>query len=250
MFAHRSMNLAIDHKSKLPLHIQVENLMRKLIETPEVRNGAFLPKEVELANRLGVSRNTIRQATNKLEYEGLLVRKKGVGTKIAEKKSLSTGLDHWYSFTQEMKESGVKVANLELKVEEVNADEKLAKFFNIRVGKKVLKLSKLKGAAGEPIVFFESYFHPRIGVNPDDDFSIPLYPMLEKKYGVVVVRSNEHIKAELAGSLGKKLQISAKAPILVRERFVFDPGERPIEYNLGYYRSDKFTYSISITKAK
>jgi GntR family transcriptional regulator len=244
------MKLAIDHQSKLPLHIQVEELIRRMIAAPEFSNGAFLPKEVELANRLGVSRNTIRQATNKLEYEGSLVRKKGVGTRVADKKNLQTGLDHWYSFTKEMRDSGIHVENLELKVEEVPADQKLASFFNIKLHKTVLKLSKLKGADNEPIVFFESFFHPRIGVTKEDNFSIPLYPMLEEKYGVVVVKSNEHIRAQLAGPFGKKLQISAKDPILVRERFVYDPGERPIEYNLGYYRSDKFTYSIDIMKTK
>lgn len=69
-------SLSIDHKSKLPLHIQVEELLRELILLPKYKNGAFLPKEVELSNRLGISRNTIRQATNKLEHEGLLVRKR------------------------------------------------------------------------------------------------------------------------------------------------------------------------------
>jgi GntR family transcriptional regulator len=37
-------------------------------------------------------------------------------------------------------------------------------------------------------------------------------------------------------------------PILVRERFVYDPGDRPVEYNIGFYRADKFTYSIDIKK--
>lgn len=55
----------------------MEEYLRKLIAMEKFRKGAFLPKEVELANRLGVSRNTIRQATNKLENEGLIVRKKG-----------------------------------------------------------------------------------------------------------------------------------------------------------------------------
>jgi GntR family transcriptional regulator len=243
------MKLQIDHQSKLPLHVQVEELMRRLIASAEFLNGAFLPKEVELANRLGVSRNTIRQATNKLEYEGLLIRKKGVGTKVSHK-TMSTGLDHWYSFTQEMKERGIHVTNMSLKAEFVQADQLLMNFFNIDDGREVLKLSKLKGSEGDPIVYFESYFHPRIGLTREDDFSIPLYPMLEEKYGVIVVRSKEHIKAELAGPLGKKLGISAASPILLRERYVFDPGDRPIEYNLGYYRSDKFTYSIDIQKAK
>lgn len=243
------MILEIDHNSPLPLHVQVEALLRKLLNSAEYRDGALLPKEVELSNRLGVSRNTIRQATNKLELEGLLTRKKGVGSKAAKKKPLYTGLDHWYSFTQEMKERGLNVINLSLDVRWVAADKTLATFFNIEKGRKVLKLSKLKGTSGHPIVYFESYFHPRIGVNENDDFDIPLYTMLEREYGVVVVRSSENISAQVAGKWSKKLETTVADPVLLRERFVFDTGDRPIEYNIGYYRSDKFIYSIDIKKA-
>ncbi|HEY4155223.1 MAG TPA: GntR family transcriptional regulator [Puia sp.] len=243
------MKVQIDHHSKLPLHVQVEELLRKMAAAPEFRGGAFLPKEVELANRLGVSRNTIRQATNKLQNEGLLTRKKGVGTKVAKKKPLATGLDHWYSFTQEMREKGIQVVNLELRIAWVSIDKKIADFFNIPGNTKVLKLSKLKGTAGDPIVYFESYFHPRTGVTENDEFDIPLYTMLEKRYGVLVARSSENISARLAGEVGKKLKIRASEPVLFRERFVYDAGDRPVEYNLGYYRSDKFIYSIDIKKA-
>ncbi|GGB19686.1 GntR family transcriptional regulator [Puia dinghuensis] len=241
----------IDHTSKLPLHVQVEDYLRKLLGMEKFRKGAFLPKEVELANRLGVSRNTIRQATNKLENEGLIVRKKGVGTRAAEKKGLMTELDHWYSFTQEMKEKGIVVTNLQLRVEWVQVDETIRNFFHLQPDKKVLKLSKLKGAeSGEPIVYFESYFHPRIGVSEKDEFGVPLYSMLEEKYGVVVHRSSENISARMAGSMAKKLKVDAKFPLLFRERFVYDIGNRPVEYNVGYYRSDKFTYSIDIKKGR
>lgn len=242
------MKLQINHQSKIPLHTQVEELIRKLIEAPEFKNGNFLPKEVELANRLGVSRNTIRQATNKLEYEGLLIRKKGVGTKVAQQ-TLSTGLDHWYSFTEEMLQQGVKVENIELKAEKVKAEEKVARFFNIPLHRNVVKLSRLRGARGEPFVYFESYFHPRIGITDKEDFAHPLYRLLEEKFGVVVVRSNEHISARLAGLMAKKLTVDPQSAILLRERFVYDPGDRPIEYNIGYYRADKFTYSIDIKKS-
>ncbi|TDW96405.1 GntR family transcriptional regulator [Dinghuibacter silviterrae] len=241
------MKLQINHQSKIPLHTQVEELIRKLIDAPEFRSGNFLPKEVELANRLGVSRNTIRQATNKLEYEGLLVRKKGVGTKVAQR-ALSTGLDHWYSFTEEMLQQGVQVENLDVRVEKVKADEKVAKFFNIPLHRNVVKLSRLRGTAGEPFVYFESFFHPRIGLTEHEDFSGPLYHLLEEKFGVVVVRSSEHISARLAGPVSRKLRMEPHAPVLFRERFVYDPGDRPIEYNTGFYRADKFTYSIDIKK--
>jgi GntR family transcriptional regulator len=243
------MELEIDHSSPVPLHIQVEELVRKLIASSKYKDGAFLPKEVELANRLGVSRNTIRQATNKLQIEGLLTRKKGVGTKVAKKRPLATGLNNWYSFTQEMREKGIHVINLELKIEWVLADKKISDFFNIGIKSKILKLSKLKGTAGETIVYFESYFHPRIGVNEKDDFDMPLYPMLEQKYGVVVVRSSENISARLAKGIEKKLKIASTEPVLLRERFVYDAGDRPVEYNKSYYRSDKFIYSIDIKKS-
>lgn len=245
MFEHINMDLKIDHKSKLPLHIQVEELMRSLISQQQYQNGAFLPKEVELANTLGVSRNTIRQATNKLEYEGLLSRKKGVGTRVTQKQ-LSTNLNDWHSFTREMAQRGIATANLALKIEQVKANEKQATFFNIALHTPICKLSKLKGENGVPIVYFESYFHPRIVLTKEDHLDLPLYELLQEKFGIVVIRSSEHIRAVSAGKYANKLQVDSNAPVLFRERFVFDPGDRPVEYNIGYYRSDKFTYSIEI----
>ena len=239
------MELKIDHKSKLPLHIQVEELLRKLIALPEYQKGNFLPKEVEMANTLGVSRNTIRQATNKLEYEGLLIRKKGVGTKVAPQ-TLSTSLTSWHSFTKEMENRGIVTNNLQLKLEQVEASEQIAKFFNIKTKTIISKLSKLKGVDGEPIVYFESYFHPRITLSEKDNLNLPLYQLLNDKFGISVVRSEEYISARLAGSIAKRLKTSKNDPILFRERFVYDPGNRPIEYNIGSYRADKFTYSIEI----
>jgi GntR family transcriptional regulator len=109
-----SQDFTIDHNSKLPLHVQVEELFRKLIKWRFIKKVLYCPKEVDLAN-LWEFQNTIRQATNKLENEGLIIRKKGIGTRVAEKKSLVTGLDHWYSFTREMQEKGIHVINQLLK---------------------------------------------------------------------------------------------------------------------------------------
>ena len=72
--------------------------------------------------------------------------------------------------------------------------------------------------------------------------------MLEKKYGVIVERSVENISAVLAGNCSNQLRIKNTDPILFRERFVYDVGNRPIEYNIGRYRSDRFSYSIDIKK--
>ena len=91
--------MKLDHKSNVPLHIQAENLLRKLIESEDYRNGKLLPNEIELSRQLSISRNTLRQAINKLVYEGLLVRKKGVGTKVV-RKGVVSGVKNWLSFSQ------------------------------------------------------------------------------------------------------------------------------------------------------
>ena len=242
------MNFNIDHSSKLPLHYQVEELMRKLIELPKYKKGEFLPGEVELAQKLGVSRNTIRQATNKLEYEGLIIRKKGYGTKVAEN-SFTTHLDSWHSFTQEMNDKGIAFKNYRIEAEWVACEKKVADFFNIPEKTKVVKLSRLRGDENGPFVYFESYFHPRTGISTDADFSLPLYELLEKQYNTVATTSKEKLKARLATKITAiRLQIKQGEPIMLRERFVCGLGDKPVEYNIGFYIAEKFTYSIEIKR--
>ena len=240
--------LTIDHDSTVPLHSQVEVLLRKLIENPEYQNGKMLPKEVDIARRLGISRNTVRQATNKLVYESLLVRKKGVGTKVAQN-NITTKLDKWASFTHEMDEKGVAFKTYNLAVSWSVTDKQIAGLFGIPVKTKVLKLERMRGLQSGPIVYFVSYFHPRTGLTGKEDFSRPLYEMLESDHHTVAAVSKEGISAILADEeLSGKLQISLGAPVLFRKRIVCDPGDRPIEYNLGYYRADRFTYTIDIER--
>lgn len=242
------MELIIDHSSPVPLHYQVEELLRKLIELPEFKNGGFLPKEVDLAKRLGISRNTIRQATNKLEYEGLLVRKKGVGTKVSQN-TVTTSLDSWHSFTQEMSEKGVVFINFVIETNRVKADAKIAAFMQIPEETEVLCLVRLRGFEDGPFVYFESYFHPRIGLTGKEDFTRPLYDIIEHDYHVVPSISSERIRAKSASAItAKRLKIKRRDPVLVRERFVSDPGNRPIEYNIGFYIAEKFTYTIDIKR--
>ncbi len=238
------MSFSIDHKSSLPLHAQVENLLRELIASDEYQKGKFLPNEISLAKQLGISRNTVRQATNKLVYEGLLVRKKGVGTKAAGY-SVDTRINNWMSFTQEMQSKGIEIRNFEISTEWIPASEEIALFFGIPAGKEILKMTRLRGRKEYPFVYFISYFHPMVGLTGNEDFSKPLYEILEKEHSVVAKLSKEEISARAADKfLAQKLNINTGDPILKRKRFVFDPGSRPIEYNIGYYRADSFVYTI------
>lgn len=240
--------MILNHHSSTPLHVQAEELLRNLIESEEYKNGKLLPNEVDLSAQLNISRNTLRQAITKLVNEGLLIRKKGVGTKVA-RKSITGGVKNWHSFSQEMKMLGITVRNFELHISIRKAPRIVAEFFGIEEGTRCVYLERLRGNSEYPFVHFISYFNPKLPITCEEDYHQPLYEMLESKYGISVMTSKEEISARLAGEIeAEKLEIDPYDPILVRKRFVYDDKNFPVEYNVGYYRADSFTYTIEASR--
>lgn len=241
------MKLQLDPKSSKPLHQQAEDLLRTLIQQEEYRKGKLLPNEVELSKELSISRNTLRQAINRLVFEGLLIRKKGYGTTVAPQNVMSNARN-WMSFSQEMHAQGMVVQNFELHISRRAVPREAVDFLCTPEGTKLLCLERLRGRPGLPFVYFISYFNPAIPMTGEEDMSLPLYQNLQKNYGIVVKTSREMIYARAANAdIASKLDVSEGDPILVRKRFVLDVNELPVEYNIGYYRADSFTYSIECT---
>lgn len=242
------MRIEIDHKSKVPLHVQVEELLRELIHRKEYQEGKYLPNEIDLAEQLKISRNTLRQAINKLVFEELLVRKKGVGTRVAGKKVFS-GATNWMSFSQEMKIIGISIHNFELHVSWQIPSPNIAAFFNLAPSERVLNLERLRGKENFPFVYFISQFNPKIGLTGTENFNRPLYEILEKDYGIIVKTSKEEVTAAPANNfIAAKLGLEEGDPILIRKRYVYDINNMEVEYNIGYYRADSFTYTIECSR--
>ena len=240
----RFMRISLDHHSSVPLYVQIEEQLKEMIKLPEYKKGKKLPNEIDLARQIGVSRCTMRQAINKMVFEGLLIRKKGIGTVVADT-AFTSKARNWLSFSQEMKAMGIEVKNFELFIGWVKPTEELCLFFNVSEDTKVLKLERLRGSLDGPFVYFISYFNPRIGMTGNEDFSRPLYDILEKDYNTIAKLSKEEISAKAADKfLAEKLEVKTGFPILKRKRFVYGPGERPVEWNVGYYRADSFVYTI------
>ncbi|MFS8617131.1 MAG: GntR family transcriptional regulator [Solitalea sp.] len=238
----------IDHTSPIPLHKQIEELIRGLVESGNYDGGKLLPREEELARTFGVSRNTVRQGIYRLVLEGLLVRKKGVGTMVAPR-TITTHLEEWHSFTKEMNKRGIRVRNYLIDMRSERPPLEVCDLFQVQRDTKLFKLERVRGDESGPFVYFVSWFHPRVPLAGDEDFTQPLYKLFEEKFSIFPTSSQEELKAVKANEkVAGYLRIDANAPVLFRKRMVYDTGNRVIEYNLGYYRSDKFTYSIHIQR--
>ena len=212
------MKILVNHNSAIPLYLQIEEQLRTIIKGEEYKQGKMLPNEIDLSKQLGISRNTLRQAINNLVNEGLLMRKKGVGTVVVNS-AVCSKAQNWMSFTQEMKTLGIVPMNYELHVSWTKPTDDIALFFNAPDVKRILKLERLRGNQEYPFVYF------------------------------IAKVSKEDISARLADKyIAGKLEIKVGDPILVRKRFVYDPEGCPLEWNIGYYRADSFIYSLEFER--
>jgi len=238
----------VDHESAIPLHIQVEELLMNIIKLPDYIDGKLLPKEVLLAKTLGVSRSTVRQASNRLSEKNLIIRKKGIGTRV-NKDMIVTKLDSWSSFSKEMLEQGKTLINYKFDLKRVKSDKNVSNKLSIDLDTKIYRLSRVRGVKGESKVYFISYFHPKVELKKEYDYSKPLYDIIEDECGYYADVSKEEITAIVANDkLAKRLNIKVGEPVLKRERVVFDRGQSALEYNIGYYKADNFIYSVELRR--
>jgi GntR family transcriptional regulator len=236
--------LQIDHYGSVPLHYQIEQYLRGLIAEEDYKNGKLLPTEVEFSEQFGTSRNTVRQAINKLVSEGLLLRRKGVGTIVIQHR-LYSKVSNWFSFTKEMESLGMKVKNYEVGFALAPASLEAALFFKIPEKTQTYQLERLRGNQELPFVYFISFFNPSIPFTGAESFDTPLYKMLEEKFGIIAKSSYEELRAIRATpKLAAKLNVPENDPILYRRRLVYDKKKMPVEYNLGYYIGEKFSYIL------
>ena len=243
--------MQINRQSPVPLHAQAEALLRELISREEYRNGKLLPKETQLAEELGISRNTLRQAINKLVFEGQLERRKGFGTKVVPG-SVPVGVNNWLSFSGEMKSLGIEVHNYDFRVSKRVPTMEVASFFNLDKSlplPKCVVLERVRGDKDNPFVYFVSFFNPAVPITGEENFRSPLYDMLEKDCGIKVKKSYFELSASIAGDLiAEKLEIKASDPVLVRKGLVYDNMGVPIEFNIGYYCGTRFTCNIELER--
>lgn len=79
----------LDHRSPIPIYVQLQNQVKQAIAGGVLAPGEQLPSVRELAGRLAVNPNTIARAYQELEREGLIETLRGRGTFVTEVKALT-----------------------------------------------------------------------------------------------------------------------------------------------------------------
>jgi GntR family transcriptional regulator len=238
----------LDHHSALPLHAQIEAELRRMITRPEFQNGALFTDELTLANGFGVSRGTVRAALTRLVDQGLLERKPGVGTHVLPSPANSS-IGEWRSFSREMERRKITVQSFILEVGRFPAPDSVAGALRIAVGTPVLRLDRVRGWDGRPVLQSRSWFHPRLRLTESADFSKPLYELIQELTGTVAESAREELTAVGAtAALARRLKVKAGEPLLFRCHTVLDTGGRPMEFAEVHYVSARFALTLDLRR--
>lgn len=232
-----------------PLHRQVEDRLRKLAGLREYQQGALLPDEMTLVRRLGVSRGTARAALTRLVQEGVVERRAGVGTRAARPRP-SSGIRAWQSFSREMAAQGIIVENMATSCSMRALTQDAARSLDLAHPGRALRLDRVRGWDGKPVLLSRSWLHPRLQLGADLDASRPLYEMIEQSSGIVADSAHEEFSAVSANEqVAAQMRIKPGTPLLLRRHTVADPAGHPIEFAEVLYVSSRFALTLDLRKA-
>ena len=223
---------------------QVRGVLEQLIDN-ELRSGDVIPSERALVDRLRVSRVTVRQAIADLVEVGVLERVHGKGTYVT-----GPQVDSWLhltSFSREMRDRGLVPATVVLSASEQPADDDIAYPLQIRPGRPVIRVERLRTAEGAPMAYEVGHYPSTLFPGLLQRELGSLYDVFATEYGVVATSGEQTVRAESADAhQARILGIARRAPLLVQER-VTHAGERVIEFSTSWYRADRYRIHMALT---
>ena len=228
---------ALGDTGRAPLYQQMQDALRRGIETGALRPQEALPPERDIATEFGISRITVRKAIDGLVASGMLIRRQGAGTFVGGR--VEKQFSKLTSFSEDMAARG-RTARSEWITQTdgtVNSDESLT--LGLSPGSRVFRFHRIRYADEQPMALEYSTV-PGFGLPGLEVVGVSLYAALEAA-GHRPVRALQRLRAVLfTAEQAKLLGIEAGAPGLFIERRGFLEDGRAIETTHSWYRGDAY----------
>lgn len=235
----------LDRTGPMPLYFQVSSRLEAAIRRGAIPTGARLENEIAIAQRLGLSRPTVRRAIQELVDKGLLVRRRGIGTQVVqgqvtrpvELTSLYEDLQSAHHFP------GTRVLTREI----IAASYGVASGLGVAVGDEVVYIRRQRSTDGVPVAVLENYLPLEFAdITTEQLEQRGLYQLMRAR-GVTIRVAQQKIGARRAhGDESELLDIDKGGPVLTMERIAFDNSGRAIEFGHHCYRPDRYEFETTL----
>jgi DNA-binding GntR family transcriptional regulator len=240
-----SGSFTVDRVSPVPLYYQVASHLLGLIESETLPVGTRFENEVDLAERLGVSRPTMRRAMHYLVERGMVVRKRGVGTLVVQHRVRRT--IELSSLFDDLAKAGRRPSTVVRSLNVVPAGD-LAAELGVGEDHPIYHLERVRYADGDPLaILINSIPTSVVTLTVDDLTEHGLYNLL-RAAGHEPRNATQIIGARTATAGDARILDERRgAALLTMTRTAFDVNARVVDYGTHVYRADRYAFQLSLT---
>ena len=237
--------VVIDRTSPVPLYHQLAEQLTASIEDGRLQPGDPFENELALAERLDLSRPTVRRAIAELVGRGLLVRRRGVGTTVASQ--VIHRRDELTSLYDDMVRRGQTPRTEVLSFTSGAVDEKAAAALGLPLDTPLLSVERLRYVGDTPTALMHNWLPPQFAdLTAEDLAGESLYALLRTR-GVRPVIAHQTIGARRPAPRERKLlALSAGDPLLTMTRRAYAGNGSAVEYGDHCYRYDQYAFDVTV----
>lgn len=230
---------------KAARYIQIHDDMSEAIASGKWQPGDKIPAERDLAEEFSVSRMTLRQAIMLLVDEGLLERRVGAGTFVAEQK-VQERLNGISSFTELMAAAGKVATSKTIAYYTGIATNAEIQHLKLAEGEAVLRMERIRYGDGEPIAYEIATLPEKLVVGlARQDLTDSLYRTLAEQRNIQVGKAQQRVTASAAVErIAQYLQIDRGDPVLSLGQVTLDQQGKPFEYVRTQYAGNRFEFYL------
>lgn len=231
------------HRS-VPLHHQIQRLLRARIESGQWGPGERIPTEMALVAHFGVSRATLRESLRALERDGLIVRHRRRGTFVRQVSPAGmarrTITNLVLGYDSEIRVVGGAVAP---------APPHVVGFLGMRRGEPLQRFVRVEVVDGAPLAVVVNYMPLPLGrrIRERDLARASMLEVLRDKLGIGLGRIRQQLEARMPDEeIAALLEIDLTQPVLLVRLLVSDTVPRPVEIADTFYRADRYRFEVEM----
>ena len=240
------MPIRVDRSSPVPLYFQVAQHLEHMIESGELPMGTRLENEIDLADQLGLSRQTMRRAIEYLVGRGLLLRKRGIGTQVVQAKV--TREVELTSLYDDLAKTGRNPSTTVVSFGTEPAPDALAAELGLAGGTPVYVFERLRFAGAEPLALMRNHVPEHLMRLSAADLEAQGLYNLFRANGIIMRIAKQSIGARTATAAEARALGERKgAPLLTMERSAYDEQGRAVEHGRHVYRASRYSFDLTLT---
>lgn len=237
--------VSVDRDSPVPLYHQLAEQLAKAIADGVLRPGDPFEKELSLAERLDMSRPTVRRSIAELVTRGLLVRRRGVGTTVAH--AAVHRRNELTSLYDDLAADGREPATRVLRLSYAEYDRRAARALEVDPRTPLVYLERLRIIDGAPIALLKNWLPPSCSdLTATELESGGLYELLRRR-GVAPAVAHQTMGCRPAVPEERhQLGLGRMEPVLTMTRHAYDSAGTPVEFGDHCYRADRYKFDVTV----